>query len=538
MNQLKLHKRITAAFLAAVFCICLCSCNKKDKSPENSIIYYNIAYDPDTLDPQIANDSVSELLIMNLYEGLVRLDAEDNITQGAAEKWDISSDRKVYTFHLRKNLKWSDGTKLTAKDFVYGIQRSVSGKTNSPTAKTLFCIKNAQRINKNEADLNTLGVTADDDTTVTIELEYPDSEILNLLTTPPAMPCNKAFFDRSAGQYGREDDKVLGNGAFMMEKGDWEQNHSVFLRKNKNYTGKDEPVPAGIDCSIGKEIPDVYNSIISGDIDCGAISNDDLDKAKKQDLHLKGFGDTIWGISFNTQDNLLKSESIRHSLLSSVKSGLMPEKMPESCAKVSALIPDTAELNDQSYRKLAGEAAYHPKNNPEQLLAAGLEELELDAIPNITILCTDDKNTQTYVNNLIETWNGFTGAYFNKKPVSDSELNEKIKSGNFQIAIASLKSSGTTPLSTLELFESSSVYNAACLKSAEYDSMIDDIRKNLTAASVPKIKQAEEYILDHALFYPLYTQYRYYAGAKNVDDIIFHPYGGEIDFFYASKTEE
>lgn len=537
MTKLKKTLKLISVILVLAFCSVICSCAKKDKGPENSIIYYNISYEPDTLDPQIANDNVSDLIILNIYEGLVKKDENNDITEGAAQKWDISDDKMTYTFHLRKNLKWSDGSALTAKDFVYGIQRSVMKQTSSPTAKTLFCIKNAESINKNNTDINSLGISAPDNNTVKIELEYPDSNILQILTTPPAMPCSKSFFDKSEGQYGRVDDKILGNGAFLIEKGDWVSDKYIFLSRNKNYTGKDQPVPLGVNFSI-KEISDVYKAITEKDIDCGALSNTDVDEAEKSGLNLKSFQDSIWGISFNTEDDVLKNKNIRHSLLSIINKNNLLKNLPENCTKTSYLIPDSAELENVSYRSVSGKVEYNQSDEPEQLLSDGLKELELTSIPNITILCSNDADTQSFVNDLIETWNSFTGAYFNKKPVSQNELEQKINNGIFQIVIAPLKISGTTPLHTLELFESSSKHNTAMLRSEEFDLMIGDIRKNLTLSSVDKIKNAEQYILDEALFYPLYTQDKYYASAENVTDIIYHPYGAEIDFFYAQKTEE
>ena len=66
---------------------------------------------------------------MNIFEGLVRLDKNDDIIPGAAASWDISGDKMRYTFHLRDGLKWNDGTPLTAEDFVYGLKRTFDPST-------------------------------------------------------------------------------------------------------------------------------------------------------------------------------------------------------------------------------------------------------------------------------------------------------------------------------------------------------------------------------------------------------------------------
>ena len=529
---------IISFILISVFTISAASCSKKEKTPQDSIINYFITYEPETLDPQIADDPVSDMIIMNIYEGLVRLDKNDDIVPGAAGSWDIDTDKLKYTFHLRDDLKWNDGQPLTADDFVFGIKRSVSKQTGSPTAASLFCIKNAEKINSGSADLNSLGITAPDKKTVIIELEYQYPGIMNILTTPPAMPCSKKFFEASVGQYGRADDKILCNGAFCINEGGWETGDSIYLKKNDNYSSETKAVPAGVKLSIVDETPEVCSSIIDAEYDCGAINNSDLSDAKKNGLNLTAFDDVLYGISFNYQHELLSNQDIRHALLSSVDRKNLLKNLSDDCMPSPVIIPDAAEIEGISYREKAGSISYKPDENPSQLLSRGMAESDITGFPNLTILCPDDENTQAIVSNLIEKWNSFTGAYFNKKPMSKSELQSRIKSGSYQIAIVPIKISGTTPLDTLEQFTAGHENNPCSFNSDEYDNMINDLKKSFTKDSVGKIMEAEEYLIRSAVFYPLYIQNRYYASAKNVTNVIFHAYGGDIDFIAAKKIEE
>ena len=532
---MKYTKHIICLMLA-LLCLTLCACGKEPEGPEDQIIYYNIDSEPVTLDPQIANDSASRLIIMNTFEGLVRTGENNSILKGAAESWDISGDKMMYTFHLRNGLKWNDGTPLKANDFVYGITRTIQAQTSSPTAQTLYCIKNAEKVNTGKAENDTLGVFATDDRTVVFQLEYPDADFLQLLSTPPAMPCNREFFEKTSGQYGRDSDKLLCNGAFYIRENGWSHDEYIYLRKNKEYVGQEKPVPAGVNINIGKTETDVCTAIEKGDIDCGAITTADLDRAEKLKMHLTGFGDTIWGISFNTKDEILKSRDIRCGLLSSLDRKKILSDLPDHCTPTENIIPESAVIDGKSYRSKAGKLTFSSKDKPEVLLAKGMKEVNTDIVTNITILCTDDESTQVFVNNIIEKWNGLTGGYFNKKPVPLSELKDTVSGENYQIIIAPLTIQGNTPLSTLELFESTSQYNTASLSSEAYDNFVSKIRKNLTSESAETVKEAERYLLDEGIFYPLYVENRYYASAENVTGIIFHPYGAEVDFFYAVKT--
>ena len=524
--------------LAVIVCAGVCSCAKKDDSPEKQVIYYSIPYEPETLDPQIADDSCERLIITNVFEGLVRLGKDGSIVPGAAQSWEVSADGLSYTFVLRKGLKWSNGSELPARDFVYGIERAISPDTNSPIADTLFCIKNARQIHDKKADISELGISAPDNTTVKIELESPEADFLEILTTAPAMPCNKKFFESSGGQYGRTDEKIICNGAFMLDKGDWIENSSIYLTRNPAYCGNNKPVPAGVSLSIGKKFDNMCDAIISGDTDCGAISRRDIDKAKDEKLNITSFEDTLWGISFNCGNDILRHTEIRQSLCSFIDRSYLTKDIPDHCSEAGCIIPDTAVIEGKQYRKIAGDITYTKQSEPQKLLQRGLHEADLTLMPNMTILCSDDEQVQSLVNDLIEVWNKNTGAYFNKKPVPEETLRERISSGAYQIAIAPLDVSSRSPLPTISAFTSASQSAPSVFSSEEYDSLVNSIHDDLSVSSIATVKQCEQYILSNAVFYPLFTEYRYCASASNIKNILFRSYDYDIDFFFAEKNVE
>lgn len=513
------------------------ACSDDENNPENQIINYNIVNEPVTLDPQIANDSGARLIIMNIFEGLVRIDADGNVVPGVAENWETEKNGTLYTFHLRNNAKWNDGTEVTADDFVFGIKRSLNPTTQSTTASTLYCIKNAENVAKGFADISTLGINALDKYTLTIELEHSYADFLKLLATPPAMPCNQKFFDSTAGQYGRDDDMILSNGAFYVRNSGWSHGEYIYLRQNTNYGGQDTPILAGVNITIDSSPENVAQAISDGTIDCYALPGNEVSKAQELEFNLTSFCDTTWGISFNTQDDTLKNTDVRCGLLSALDRDYVLKSIPENCIKASDIISESAKYGDGSYRSAAGGNFYlKQSDNAKATLQRGLKALKADGFPKITILCTDDKATQSIVNNIIETWNKLTGSYVNKKPVSRSELNDIIYYGDYQVVIAPLTVDGESPLDTLELFSSENTDNIAKLSDSIYDGYINQIKNVSDALSLKTTIEAEKYLNDNGIFYPLYLENRYYASAKNVTGIIFHPYGAEADFFYAKKT--
>ena len=134
-----------------------------------------------TLDSMLYNDTPSSDMIGQIFEGLYRVSTGSEVELGQAEDVAISEDGLTYTFTLRQGLTWSNGDPITAQDYVYTYQRLVD-PSNANTSSSIEVFKNAAAIRNGEKDLEELGVTASDDHTLVIELEYPAPYLPKLLT--------------------------------------------------------------------------------------------------------------------------------------------------------------------------------------------------------------------------------------------------------------------------------------------------------------------------------------------------------------------
>lgn len=549
MTQKKIL-RYFCIFLVSAIILNFSSCSGKKELPQDQIINYNISSEPITLDPQIADDSGARLIIMNIFEGLVKLGENEEIKEGAAENWEINGNGLKYTFHLRKNLKWNDETPLTANDFVFGISRALKPETNSPTAKKIYCIKNAELVNKGFIDPSNLGIYAADSSTLIIELEYKNPNFLSLLAEPAAMPCNEEFFVKTGGRYGRDDDMILSNGAFKVRTDGWEHDEYIYLRRNQNYIGKDTPIPAGVNINIGNMPDDPCKSVADGKTDCCEISAGDLKNAENSGLTLTSYGDTVWGIAFNTKDEVFSDKNIRNILLSGIKrenilEGFLSKTYSGGFSATSNIIPEIAKINGKSYRTLVGNcknAEINTNTNKREEFQQALKKAGISSPPKLTILCTelydDDSAVQEMVSNIIESWNKITGTYVNKKSVSISELKSKIANSDYSVVIAPIKAESESPIDILKLFSSESDFNISSFSSKTYDKLVENAENQNISSDIMKILSAENYLIENGIFYPLYVENRYYACAKNISGIIFHPYGAEADFFFAEKIIE
>lgn len=532
--NMKNIKSILAGILVLSLVFSLCACSDDDNATSEQIIKYNVESEPVTLDPQIAYDNASRLVILNIFEGLMRLDENDRVVLGAAESYQNNIDYTQYKFVLREGVKWNDGTDLTAEDFRYGIIRALSPETSSTTVEELYCIKNAENFHNGKAKEGEIGIDVSGNT-ITFDLEYSDEDFPRVLTSVPTMPCNEEFFLSTKGQYGRDDDMVLSNGAFYVKRYGWTHGESVKLRSNENYVGDKKAIPAGVDISIG-DIDNGFKAISDGTVDCYAISGSDLENAKNSGMTIKAYDDTTWGICFNMKNETMKNDNIRKGLLTSLNRENIEKLVPEHYNVTKGIIPKSAEVGSQNYRTKAGEIYTKQDKNSKQYLYDGMSELEITKL-NIEILCPDDEEIQPIISEIIQCWNENTGYYFNKNPVSYSELEYAVSVGDYTAAFLPIRSEGISPLDTLKKFRSNESGNVSGLNSKEYDSYISEIENSSDSKSFDIIVKAEKYLCDNSIFYPICTETRYYASAENVTGIIFHQFGAEIDFRYATMFE-
>lgn len=171
--------------------------------------------DVQSLDPHKTSTVEEANIIRDLFTGLVADDAEGNSIPGAAESWTVSADGKVYTFKMRAGATWSDGSPVTAKDFVFSIRRVVDPKTASEYASMAFPILNAEQANGGKAKLEEIGVKAIDDMTLEITLKGPTPYFIEMLTHQAMYGVSQANVEKFGNDFVKAGN-LVSNGAFTL----------------------------------------------------------------------------------------------------------------------------------------------------------------------------------------------------------------------------------------------------------------------------------------------------------------------------------
>lgn len=188
--------------------------------------------EPESLDPHKAQSTTSSNILRDLYEGLVSEAPDGGLVPGVAERWEISIDGFTYTFYLRPTAKWSNGTPLTAEDFVYGLRRSVDPATGSSYSAILAPILNAADIIAARLPAAALAVEALDAHTLRIRLKAPTPYFIGLLAHASAYPVYRAAVEAHGDRF-TQPGKAISNGAYQIKE--WVALSHIVAERNPHY---------------------------------------------------------------------------------------------------------------------------------------------------------------------------------------------------------------------------------------------------------------------------------------------------------------
>ncbi len=534
-------RRIIAAALCC-FILSMTGCFEKDGS--DGVIKYDIAYNPGSLDPQTASDDSSTLLIASLYTGLLRLEPDGSLRAGVAEDYTVSDDGLTYRFKLSSYNYWTDANGFdavcTAQDFVFGFQRLFDPATRAPRASEYFCIKNSRAINSGAvSDLSRLGVTASGDYELTIELEYPDPNFPMLLTEAPSMPCSEEYFISSQGRYGLSRDTTPSNGAFYLRTWNYDpytitDNNLLILRRHAKNSEANKVYPSGLNFFIeGDE--DFVDDFVSGTISCIAVTEDQRELITGVKYTVQEYDAITVGMLFNKDFELFRTAGFRRALASLIDREKLAQTVTDH-AVAYAIVPGEVTLLDKSYREYAGEklTAEYSTDKAQQYYQQALPGLDRDLLSGARIITRDDSAASAMISVIMQEWQREFGFYCVVETLSESDFNARLSSGDFEIAMQDLNGSTNSPAAYLQSFTKGGSGNYSGYSSADVTRLVNSAQRAADlSASADLYKQAEQTIIDDAIFIPLYYKNEYFYINKNFADISYNPFNKTVDFTQA-----
>ena len=519
--------------------ICLSSCKK---SKFKNLISYSFFNSVKNLDPQTASEPEELTVISNIFEGLYKKSLNGGYELGLAEDLKIQNNT-TYIFKLKDNIFWrklKDGesrVKVTAQDFVFAFKRLISPKTNSPFASNYFFIKNAKKINEKKANLSSLGIYANENNQLILELEHPVPNLKELLAATPAMPCNEKFFKSTNGRYGTTKEYVCCNGPFFLNA--WNTENSVTkrikIRVNDEYHLKDNVKIVGVNFTL-RSPEEAFNLFKDKEINTAILTSNQLNVLDKNNIKSIPFQNKVVGLIFNQETPIFTDNNFRAALSYSVNKEKIIKNLESNQNIATGLIPNSITIAGQSYNKLKPNTNLCPPYDPEtakKLLNNAKKNIDEKNINlNKYSILVNGRTTQA-LNNILQTWQKNLKLFLKVDEEQDYEKYiNKLENNQFDLALVSIDNKFNTPNSILGTFTPNSKNNYA-----KYD--VETLNKILVSANnktnlketVNSYFQAEYIICQQAMFIPITFETEYLAINKKVKDVVFNP--ANKQFYYA-----
>lgn len=439
-------KAVCLLFVLCFVILTACSPVEKLKSffasdGSGYIFKCSLSSDPETLDPQLAYDQDSVAVTKNTFVGLLKANSDGSIVNGVANGYDISEDGLIYTFYLDEGWQWKAAggftADLTARDFSFGFRRLFDPRTASPYAKNYYCIKNSMAVNTGVLDLDELGVTALDDYTLEIALDYPNPEFPRLLTQLPASPCNQEFFEGCKGKYGLEAECIASNGPFYVRywlHDKYGKDNYVRLRKNDGYAKSGEVCPAGVNFLIEADEETRKSDFLAGTTDCCLLRTyiEPGDGFSCRMLYTSSIG-----LIINPVNTVLSRQDVKEILSLAIDINEISKEAPGYLLPAEGLVAQEAFSGDIRYRDKA--VVKRPESNPklaEYKWSFLLTENEKLSISGKNILIPESFADSEYLSLVTQTWSDNLKYNVGLEVVNDGEYQSRLSSGRYDICLA------------------------------------------------------------------------------------------------------
>ncbi len=224
--------RLVLCVLAISAVSALSACGLRG-GPEPGTLRINLGAEPPSLDWHVTTDSVSFDVVSNIMIGLAQYTNDLKVVPGCAGSWDISDGGKHYVFHIRKDIKWTDGKQLTARDFEYAWKRLLNPETGAEYSFFLYPIVNAFEYNTGKIkDPNLIGVKCTDDFTLDVRLKKPAAYFINLAAFCPTYPMREDIVKKHGDRW-TEPENIVTNGPFLVKA--WRHEYKIELDSNPTF---------------------------------------------------------------------------------------------------------------------------------------------------------------------------------------------------------------------------------------------------------------------------------------------------------------
>jgi oligopeptide transport system substrate-binding protein len=540
-NENMKKKPLWTGLAAVALTLVLAACGGKSADTSKSQTINRMAKDViSTMDPQKAVDAIAGQVIEDTNAGLLRYDGKKLEPDEATALPKVSKDQKTYTFTLRKNLKWSNGEQVTAKDYVYAWQRLADPKTKSEYAYIASGILNADAITAGKKDPSTLGVKAEGKYKFVVKLDRPMPYFKTMITLCVFDPTQKSAVDKHGDKFGTSANTQTYNGPYVLTK--WNGSSNTWVeKKNPNYWNAKNVHVKTIKTQVVKETTTALNLFQSGKLDDAIISGDTAAQMQNDSQYNTVEQGRTSYLELNAQRvPELANVNIRKALSMAInRKEFIKKVLGDGSKPISQVVPYglfTNEDNDKDFATEASKAnaadSKYDVKKAAALYKKGLKELGKSTI-SFTLTGDDTDVAKKTLEYLQGAWaKALPGIKVTTKSVPFKTRVQLSLDHQSDAVVSSWQADFPDAISFLDLFTTGNSYNSGNWSNAKYDQLIKD-SKDKDAASISKrwadLKQADEILAQQQGVISLYQTGEAHLTKKTIKDMPYSP-GNMINF--------
>lgn len=507
------------------------------------ILKVQVGPDPETVDPALNSAVDGGNMILHAFEGLLTLDENGQLKEGQAESWETSEDGLTWTFHLRDGLKWSDGTDLTAKDFVYSWQRVCDPNVAAPYAETVLGMVKGY----DEAvagDITKLDVQAPDEKTVVVNLAHPCSYFGELAAFATLNPVQQATVEANGDAWATSADTYISNGPFMMTE--WVPGSHITFSKNPNYWNAEAIKLDKLEFELIEDSNAAYSAYTSGEVDMiKDVPTEEIPSLQgNDDFHVEPIIGTYY-VSLNLQKEYFQDARVRKALSLAIDRNYVANTLMQGTySPASAIVgPGWLDTDGSSFAENAnGGTPYIDNDNFDANLEEAKKLLEEAGYPNgegfpqIEYTTNDAGYHKVVAEYLQQAWAAI-GIDLKVNIVEWASFTPMRRNGEFDVARNGWVGDYTDPSNILELFCTTNGNNDGKYTNADFDAAIEDSRVTTDAATrSADLHKAEDTLMNDAGCIPIAYYNDFWLQSSKITGS-WHSANGFWYFMYADITE-
>ncbi len=468
------------------------------------MVSYVLEAEPSRLDPAMTTALPENNTELQLFEGLTRLDEQNEPQPALASSWDISPDGKVYTFHLRDGIQWSDGTPITAREIEYSWKRVMDPDVASENAYMMFCIDNAEAYFQRRVPAEAVGVQAIDEKTLQVRLQHPTAYFLYLTAFHCYYPVPEKCVSKAPDTWASDAESMVCSGPYKITS--WKHSSQIDMVKNDRYWDAGAVTLERLEFPISDSQATRLTLVESGQ------ANMTVEPPPSEEERLESLG--LYQIApylgayyyvFNVTQPPFDQVNVRRAFAWSVqREGLMRHIVRSQKEAAYAWVPPGIrdEATGEDFRREGGDLMQENIPAAQQCLAdAGYNTAH--PFPETTILFNTNEMHKAVAEAMQAMWKQNLGVDVQLANQESKVFMATRSQGDYQIARASWIADYMDPMTFLDVFADPE--NDAQYHNETYNALVSAAKETNNAALRARyMHEAEAILFDDCVIIPIY----------------------------------